>query len=215
MRSVSANARRVEVEPLSRTVFQPFGDVIENPRTTNEGTWPVAKHVNQGSALKYADISTVTNAYPSNSGARPSIALFVCSPRHPVTDESAAIDYLQLSVLERHRFTTQTFIPLDHPPEASYLVVVAPSKHTRGSVHDLPDVDNMRAFIAKGTQAITYGAAVWHAPMIVLGKHPITFVVSQYVNNVPEDDYEECCIESAGLGLHIPLNRLGKFNLKL
>ena len=217
MRSVSASARRIEIGLLSRTAFQPFGDVIENPQTTNEGAWPVAKHANQGSALKYADISTVTNTYPQSSGVRitrPSISLFVCSPRHPVTDESAAIDYLRLSVLERHRFTTQTFVPLDHPPEASYLVVVAPSKHYQVSEHDLPDVDNMRAFIAKSSQAITYGAAVWHAPMIVLGRHPITFVVSQYVNDVPEDDCEECCIESAGLGLHVSINRAGKPNLK-
>ncbi|MCJ1334014.1 Ureidoglycolate lyase [Thelotrema lepadinum] len=214
MRSVLTSARRLEIEPLCRTTFQSFGDVIEDPKTTDCATWPIAKKANEGSALKYADISTITNSYPQSSGARPSISLFVCSPRHPVTDTNATIDYLQLSVLERHPFTTQTFVPMDESRGASYLVAVAPSKYTRGSMHDLPDVENMRAFIANGTQAITYGAAVWHAPMMVLGEHAITFVVTQFVNDVPEDDCEECEIKSAGYGVHIQFDRGGELHSK-
>ena len=54
-----------------------------------------------------------------------------------------------------------------------------------------PDLDNIRAFIAKGDQAITYGPGTWHAPMVALGERPIEFIVVQYANGVAEEDCQE------------------------
>ena len=54
-----------------------------------------------------------------------------------------------------------------------------------------PDLANIRAFIAKGDQAVTYGPGTWHAPMVVLGERPIEFVVVQYANGVGEEDCQE------------------------
>ncbi|KAK4611950.1 Ureidoglycolate lyase [Fulvia fulva] len=54
-----------------------------------------------------------------------------------------------------------------------------------------PDLQNMRAFIARGDQAVTYGPGTWHAPMVVLGKKDIDFVVVQYANGVAIEDCQE------------------------
>ena len=59
----------------------------------------------------------------------------------------------------------------------------------------LPDIENIRAFIARGDQAVTYGAGTWHAPMVVLGKREIDFVVVQYANGVAAEDCQEVILE--------------------
>ena len=72
----------------------------------------------------------------------------------------------------------------------------------------LPDLEQIRAFIARGDQAITYGAGTWHAPMVVLGQKAIDFVVVQYMNGVAIEDCQECELEgeSGGDGLAVDLN---------
>lgn len=64
----------------------------------------------------------------------------------------------------------------------------------------LPDTDNIRAFIARGDQAVTYGAGTWHAPMVVLGKKPIEFVVVQFMNGVSDEDVQELELENSSGG---------------
>ena len=62
--------------------------------------------------------------------------------------------------LERHEFSSQTFIPID---VARYLVVVAPAAADGG-----PDAAGARAFIATGRQGITLRLNTWHHSMTVL-----------------------------------------------
>lgn len=196
--------------------------------------------------------------------------MFVCAPRNlrphepsqslPSSwgdldlddDEDGNGDYerqlLDIGILERHPFTTQTFIPMGLSPSerhTQYLVIVAPTlpasaskRHTgrpppyptpkierKKSIKDifararpspysteaipppssfsrlhpsarpkgpgLPDLKNLRAFVAMGTQAVTYGAGTWHAPMIVVGDRSIDFVVVQFANDVGIEDCQE------------------------
>ena len=58
-----------------------------------------------------------------------------------------------------------------------------------------PDLANLRAFVARGDQAVTYGPGTWHAPMVALGERAIEFVVVQYANGVAEEDCQEHEIE--------------------
>lgn len=68
----------------------------------------------------------------------------------------------------------------------------------------LPDLTRARAFLADGSQAVTYGPGTWHAPMVVLGDKPIDFVVVQYANGVADEDCQEVLLESRdGEGLKV------------
>lgn len=64
----------------------------------------------------------------------------------------------------------------------------------------LPDLTRIRAFVADGSQAVTYGAGTWHAPMVVIGESPISFVVVQFANGVGNEDCQEVEWENEGKG---------------
>jgi ureidoglycolate lyase len=72
------------------------------------------------------------------------------------------------SVMERHRFSSQTFFPLD---VARYVVIVAPD-----GVDGMPDMRRAHALMVPGDTAITYTADSWHHPMIALDR-PACFAV--------------------------------------
>ena len=127
--------------------------------------------------------------------------MFSCFPR-----DKDLLDGVKLAVkiLERHPYTTQTFCPLGvtaDDPETYFLVIVAPSldmtiRLSKGaySLPNPPDLAGLKVFLARGDQAVTYGPGTWHAPMVVLGKNRIDFLVTQFVNDVPEDDCQEVSI---------------------
>ena len=70
-----------------------------------------------------------------------------------------------------------------------------------------PDPSNIKAFIARGDQAVTYGPGTWHAPMVVLGEKSIEFVVVQYSNGVALEDCQEIevKVDSNGEGLAVEI----------
>ncbi|USP73091.1 ureidoglycolate hydrolase [Curvularia clavata] len=262
---------------------------------------PEAVAANQGSATKYLDVTHMSNLYglaPSQKPARAVMNMFVCSPRNlrphepsislPSSwgdldldeDEDGNGNYLKqlldVSILERHPFTTQTFIPMglsQHDKHTQYLVIVAPtlpasaSKRRTGrpppyptpysdrkrdlmdifaratpssdanattptqsqfsQLHPsakpkgpgLPDLKNLRAFVATGAQAVTYGPGTWHAPMIVIGDQPIDFVVVQFANDVGNEDCQEILLKpdetaSEGVVIMVDTNLAGTVQVK-
>ncbi|OWP04021.1 ureidoglycolate hydrolase [Marssonina coronariae] len=222
-----AGARcEVQLEPqaLSQAVFAEFGTVIENPAPSVIPSSEVdlsrlpsnAAPANQGSALKYLDVTRMRDLYssaPSQLPSRAVINMFVCAPRTLLVSRNPNSEgNFPVELLERHPFTTQTFIPLGlsaaEAHQARYLVIVAPSLPAGAPdqqravpspelAHDslpgrgLPDLQGIKAFLATGAQAVTYGAGTWHAPMVVVGRRPIDFVVVQFANNVPTEDCQE------------------------
>lgn len=64
----------------------------------------------------------------------------------------------------------------------------------------LPDLSKIRAFVARGDQGVTYGPGTWHAPMVVLGRESIDFVVVQYMNGVSNEDVQEVELEAGNAG---------------
>lgn len=221
--------------------------------------------------------------------------MFVCSPRdlrpHEPSNSMPSSwgdldfdedDYgdtdrelFDVRILERHPFTTQTFIPMGlsgQEAHTQYLVVVAPTlpaasrSHAgrpppyptqevkkRRSIKDifararpspftnentpppsrfarlhpsarpkgpgLPDLKNIRAFIANGNQAVTYGAGTWHAPMVVIGARPIDFVVVQFANGVGIEDCQEVDLETGssadeGIVVMVDSDSNGKVQVK-
>jgi ureidoglycolate lyase len=149
----------VTAGPLTGEAFAPFGAVVENPRpdlhpSRHPSVAPGAAaaqplpfdavSANQGSAIKYQHVTRMLDLYgqaPSGAPGAAVMNMFVCASRplqpRPVGACSASSSedkrpgsFFGVAILERHPFTTQTFIPLAaHPEDAQmrYLVVVAPS----------------------------------------------------------------------------------------
>ncbi|KAL8997653.1 MAG: hypothetical protein Q9169_003133 [Polycauliona sp. 2 TL-2023] len=194
------------IQPLTQSEFAPFGKVIECPLKPSATTFPTslptipqAVSANQGTALKFIDVTHVRNGYdaaPSNIPAKAVMNMFSCFPR-PLRSPTKSDLPVEVKILERHPYTTQTFIPLGVGREAQgmYLVVVAPTLPPTGqspfTVMGPPDLKKLRTFWAHGGQAVTYGMGTWHMPMAVVGEERMDFVVVQYANGVADEDCQE------------------------
>ncbi|KAL8894154.1 MAG: hypothetical protein Q9192_004567 [Flavoplaca navasiana] len=192
--------------PLTQSSFAPFGKVIECPLKPSTTTLPTslptfynAVSANQETALKFIDVTQLRNGYdaaPSNVPARVTMNMFSCFPR-PLRSPNPIDLPVEVKILERHPYTTQTFIPLGvgRETQGMYLVVVAPTLSATGKSPfkrmGPPDLSKVRKFWAHGGQAVTYGAGTWHMPMAVMGEERMDFVVVQYANGVAEEDCQE------------------------
>jgi ureidoglycolate lyase len=132
--------KTLHIEPLSRSAFTSYGDVIGGHMAT-EG-----QPINQGTTLKFA-----TEAL-SLSQADGQAHAFV----YRATGQALP---LSLHELERHRLGSQTFVPLNG---VNFVVVVALSDAT----DQAPDLHTLRAFWVDGHHAITLRAGTWHHGLI-------------------------------------------------
>ena len=90
---------------------------------------------------------------------------------------------LQINMLEKHPFFSQTFIPKDNQP---FLVVVAPAS-------DEPNIKDIRAFISNGEQGVNYSRGVWHFPLISV-RDDAQFIVIDRKHVIDSDDIEQCIV---------------------
>ena len=201
---VMPQRKSLTLQPLTPSAFAPYGTVVENPVRSGSELVSTAVSANQDSATKYANITPVVNKYeraPTCKAAVAKMAMFVCKPRTLIAaKEQRGESALAIPVLERHPYTTQTFLPLGLSPEDSrttFIVVVAPTLRDGPGTFDGPDVARAEAFLANGGQGVTYGVGTWHAPMIVVGQREVEFAVVQYVNGVSRDECEE--VELVGM----------------
>ncbi|MDB5847764.1 MAG: hypothetical protein JWP29_1516 [Rhodoferax sp.] len=143
---------RLTPEPLTPQAFTPFGDVVQ--------------------LASDARRNHVAAAFDRTSAA--------VDPRLWVaTVASAAQLPLDLKALERHPFSTQTFLPING---CAYLVVVC---HADAS--GAPDLATLRAFEAAADQGVTYARNVWHHGLTVL-QAPAKFVVCMSFSASGGDD---------------------------
>ncbi|CEJ82508.1 hypothetical protein VHEMI02568 [[Torrubiella] hemipterigena] len=204
---------RVTAQPLTQESYAQFGDVTQNPRPNiHPGEFdqhaselpPNAFTANQGFAIQYRNAARIQSLYeqaPSGSGS-PIMSVFVCAARQLPLNQTSRRTEFTVKYLERHPYTTQTFSPISSMA-STYLVIVAPT--LPASPQDshfvvpsgpglpgrgLPDLANLKAFVAQANQAVTYAAGTWHAPMVVLGESGTTldFVVSQFASGVADED---------------------------
>jgi ureidoglycolate lyase len=225
----------IEVRPLNQNAFYDFGTVIENPLlshlqfSTAESVPRNAVLANQGTALKYHNVTNMLDLYgtaPSRVPSRVVMNMFVCAPRALRRLPNGLQNAFTVEILERHPFTTQTFIPLSSSTveneEPYYLVIVAPSLPPTDEDQSLPvpssgacipgrglpDLRELKAFVARRSQAVTYGACTWHSPMVVTGPKPVDFVVVQFSNGVEIEDCQEvvvrCDYHDKGVQVLVP-----------
>ncbi len=81
--------------------------------------------------------------------------------------------------MERHVFSSQSFIPLG---PARFLVLVAPHSPLGG-----PDMARAEAFLAAPGQGVTYAANIWHYGMTVLDA-PARFAVLMWRDGTEKDE---------------------------
>ncbi|MBN3852286.1 ureidoglycolate lyase [Paraburkholderia sp. Ac-20340] len=130
----------LQLEPLTREAFAPFGDVIEL-----DG----ARHfpINGGTTERFHDLAHID---VGEAGGRPLVSVFRAQPRTwPVA----------ITMMERHPLGSQAFVPL---APTRYAVVVAPAGEL--------DATQLRAFWVDGTQGVNYAKGVWHHPLLAFDR---------------------------------------------
>ncbi len=149
-------------EKLTAENFADFGEVVTIQSKES-------RTINDGYAEKYADIASLDTL---EDQGQTSVHIFVAKSRQFP---------LQISMLEKHPFFSQTFIPRHSSP---FLVVVAPPAKT-------PLIENLRAFITNGEQGINYSRGVWHFPLISMDDNS-QFIVIDRKHNEDLDTIEQC-----------------------
>jgi ureidoglycolate lyase len=124
--------KEIEIKPLTREAFAPFGDVIE---TENAHSFPI----NGGKCTRYHDLAKIETA---GEKGRPMISLVRGEP-YPLP--------LKLTMVERHPLGSQAFIPLTDNP---FLVVVS------GETSEGPS--EPIAFRTAPGQGVNIARNVWH-----------------------------------------------------
>ena len=143
----------IDPQPLTKEAFAPFGDVIDVP--TEAGR-------------KYYE-DALGNLRPN---AHPSLSMTF---RVETADRP-----LKSELLERHEFSSQTFVPVD---VGRWLIVVAPHARAGG-----PDLAGLKAFIATGTQGVTYKPNTWHHGLTVLDR-PGRFAVFMWRAGTRDEEF--------------------------
>ena len=144
-------------QPLTKEAFAPFGDVFDMP--TDAGRF-------------YYD-DALGNLRPA-AGASLSVALKAPTPDRPLRSQE----------MERHEFSSQTFIPVD---VGRWLIVVAPHAAPRDGKAG-PDMAAARAFIADGSKGVTYKADTWHHGLTTLDR-PGSFAVFMWKAGSKDEEF--------------------------
>ena len=157
----------VKLIPANLTAenFSQFGEVlsIENQEFVT---------INDGYANKYADLAKIDT---QEEQGETSVHIFVAKKR---------LFPLQITMLEKHPFFSQTFIPKGNTP---FLVVVSPPSEE-------PIIENIRAFISNGDQGISYSRGVWHFPLISINDNS-QFIVIDRKHNIDTDTIKQCIVK--------------------
>ncbi|GAA6024809.1 hypothetical protein JCM11491_005615 [Sporobolomyces phaffii] len=177
--------------PLTPSSFASYGSVLQSyPDARCAPKSIPIKTVNFGTAQKYNFLSPTAGAVSPPGGVEQKLnmCVFRCQPQNSI---GGARGKWEVRVLERHEYSSQTFVPMNgargrtDDKDEGYLVLVAlPGQD--GS----PDLATLRAFVASSSQGITYHANVWHHPLIALGEEPMDFSCVVWETGVAELDCE-------------------------
>lgn len=156
--------KRLVARPLTRAAFAPFGEVLDA-----EG-WENHYPINAGKCERYHALSEVAATGPN---ARVILSVFKATPyAFP----------LKLTMVERHPFGSQAFMPLSPRP---FLVVVAQDDGGRPA--------EPHAFVTRPGQGVNYPRGRWHGVLTPIGE-PQDFLVVDRAgdgNNLEEFYFEQ------------------------
>ncbi len=141
--------KTLKAEPLTSEAFEGFGDVL----------------MVSGAAPHRDEFAG--NIENRRAEARANLTFIHAVPKPPL-----------IGAVERHAFSSQTFVPMNG---ISYLVGVCPPATDGG-----PDLNGLVVFVASGGQAVNYDAGVWHSPLSVLDR-PGEFVMLRWDDGSEQD----------------------------
>lgn len=131
--------RELLVQPVDRNTFAPFGDLIE------AGSVPFDT-INAGSTRRFSDLTRIRL---SGDNAQACVHIY----------RAAALqDPVELSLMERHPFGSQLFMPLQGQ---AFIAVVA-------TADSPPTPDRLSAFLIPAGQGINLAPGTWHHPLLSL-----------------------------------------------
>jgi ureidoglycolate lyase len=129
--------KSLQIAPLTREAFAPFGDVIEMQGHQSSP-------MNYGMAERFHALAEVEAL---GDDARAIISM-VRSSQYSMPHT--------VDIMERHPLGTQAFIPLAETP---FIVIVA-------LADDVLNPDAIQGFKTSGKQGINYHRGVWHCPIL-------------------------------------------------
>ena len=144
--------RLMTARPLTAEAFAPYGEVLAAPREFGR------TYIEQ----------RLANGRPT---AAPSLSFSLAKPIASLP--------LHATQMERHEFSSQSFVPMD---PGRWFVIVAPI-----AANDGPDENRVEAFVAEPGQGVTYGMNVWHHPLSVIGD-PIRFAIFMWLERSRTDE---------------------------
>ncbi|NTJ43046.1 ureidoglycolate lyase [Agrobacterium larrymoorei] len=128
----------LEIKPLTKRAFAPFGDVIET-------TLQSMRLINSGNTERH---HALAQADVMGEGAKVVLNIFRGTARvFPYT----------VDMMERHPLGSQSFSPLSGKP---FLVVVSEDENGRPA--------KPQVFLARGDQGVNYHRNVWHHPLMTV-----------------------------------------------
>lgn len=139
-------AQVVRAMPLTAEAFRPYGDVITLPEAPAD---PARSQLFRG----VGELSF--------TGGSAGLDLLY-----------TAVKPLELAMMERHRNSSQAFLPLRPVP---FVVAVAPP--TPDDVAEPVAPQAIVAFISDGRQGVNFRAGVWHHPLLPVGDALVTAIV--------------------------------------
>jgi len=123
----------LEIQPLTRAAFAPYGDVIESDERESF-------FINKDMAERFHALAKI-EAPGEDAGV---IISLVKSKQY---DMPRKLDHV-----ENHPLGSQAFVPLDETP---FIVVV-------GKAGESPQPEDFQGFITNGKQGINYHPGTWH-----------------------------------------------------
>ncbi|KAK8858443.1 allantoicase [Kwoniella newhampshirensis] len=188
--------------PLTPEVFKPYGQVIQGhslPTSAPKGT-PVTI-ANQGTAFKFHRIGRVEENYPAGTLTKGGLHVGSVKAQSKLSTKDG--QKLQVELLERHRHTTQAFIPMGRQPGApepgAFIVVVA-----LNGADEKPDLSTVRAFIATAAQGVSFNQGTWHHSLLTVGGDLDYAIIEAVVPDVLDPLYIEKVAPSPPLYLQVP-----------
>lgn len=169
------NSMLLEIEPLTREAFAPYGDVIEK-------FGALCFETNGGQALRYHDLARLEGA---KQGRRPLLSIFHARPYSMP---------LQIVLMERHPLSSQAFVPING---TQFIVIV-------GEASTKPTGEHLRGFVTNGIQGVNYRPGTWHHPLVTLTEGDYLVVDHTGPGQDFNQDYEEILFERGEIVLNNP-----------